>query len=44
MAEITDREMRVLLKFQQGEVDATSMYLALAEGVEDERDARTVSP
>ena len=41
MAEITDREMKVLLKSQQGEVDAVPMYLALAEVVKDEKDART---
>lgn len=41
MAEITDKEMKVLLKSQQGEADAVPMYLALAEVVKDERDART---
>lgn len=41
MAEITDKEMKVLLKSQQGEVDAVPMYLALAEVVKDEKDART---
>jgi len=41
MTDITDKEMKVLLKSQQGEVDAVPMYLALAEVVEDEKDART---
>lgn len=41
MAEITDRDMKVLLKAQQGEMDAVPMYLALADAVADEQDART---
>lgn len=41
MAEITDREMKVLLKAQQGEMDAVPMYLALAEVVKVEKDAQT---
>ncbi len=41
MAAITDKEMKVLLKSQQGEMDAVPMYLALAEVVKDEKDART---
>lgn len=41
MADITDKEMKILLKSQQGEVDAVPIYLALAEVVEDEKDART---
>jgi len=41
MTEITNKEMKVLLKSQQGEVDAVSMYLALAEVVKDEKDAQT---
>lgn len=41
MAEITDKEMKVLLKAQQGEIDAVPMYLALADVVKDEKDAQT---
>lgn len=41
MAGITDKEMKILLKSQQGEVDAVPMYLALAEVVKDEKDVRT---
>lgn len=41
MTEITNKEMKVLLKSQQGEVDAVPMYLALAEVVKDEKDAQT---
>lgn len=41
MAGITEKEMKVLLKSQQGEVDAVPMYLALAKAVKDEKDART---
>ncbi|MBR6334599.1 MAG: rubrerythrin [Clostridia bacterium] len=38
---ITDEEMKVLLKSQQGEADAVLMYTALAKAVKDPGDAET---
>lgn len=38
---ITKREMRALLKSQQGELDAVLMYNALAAAVKERRDAET---
>lgn len=38
---ISQEEMRVLLRAQQGEVDAVKMYLALAKTVKNARDVRT---
>ena len=40
MAEITDKEMKVLIKAQQGEMDAVPMYLALADAVKNKKDAQ----
>lgn len=39
--QITDQEMRILLKSQQGEMDGMAMYKALAEAVKDPEDADT---
>ncbi|MBQ6264140.1 MAG: rubrerythrin [Clostridia bacterium] len=39
--EITADEMKVLLKSQQGELDAVLMYNALAKAVGNQRDAET---
>lgn len=36
---ITDKEMKILLKAQQGELDAVAMYNALADVAKDKRDA-----
>ena len=38
---IKDEDMKVLLKAQQGELDAVLMYNALADVVKDEKDAET---
>ena len=38
---ISDEEMKILLKSQQGELDAVLMYNALAETVSDPKDAET---
>ncbi len=40
---ITAEEKKVLLKSQQGELDAVKMYNALAKVVKDSRDAETFS-
>ncbi len=39
--DITQEEMKVLLKAQQGELNAVKMYNALAKTVKDARDAET---
>ena len=36
---ITDREMRILLKSQKGELEGVMMYKALADVVDDPKDA-----
>lgn len=36
---VTDNEMKILIKSQQGEIDAVLMYQALARVVKDRRDA-----
>ena len=41
MNPITDGEMKILLKAQQGELDAVLMYNALADTVKDPKDAET---
>ncbi|MCR5666638.1 MAG: rubrerythrin [Eubacterium sp.] len=38
---ITKEEMKILVKSQQGELDAVLMYQALADVVKDEHDAET---
>ena len=38
---ITNEDMKVLLKSQQGELDAVLMYNALADVVKDEKEAET---
>ena len=38
---MTEEDMKILLKAQQGELDAVLMYKALAEVVEDEKDKET---
>lgn len=38
---LTQEERKVLLKSQQGELDAVEMYLALARTVKDTKDAET---
>ena len=38
---ITNQEMKVLLKSQQGELDGVAMYRALAGAVKDPKDAAT---
>lgn len=41
MPEITKKEMKTLLKAQQGELDGVAMYRALSKTVRDEKDAET---
>ena len=41
MNPIAEEEMKILLKAQQGELDAVLMYNALADTVEDPKDAET---
>ena len=38
---MNDKEMKILIKSQQGELDAVLMYKALAEVVKDEKDKET---
>ena len=38
--EISNEDMKILLKSQQGELDAVLMYKALAEKVKDEKEAQ----
>ena len=42
MNPITEKEMKILLKAQQGELDAVLMYNALADTVKDPKDAETL--
>lgn len=39
--QITDQEMKILLKSQQGEMDGMAMYKALASAVKDPEEAET---
>ena len=41
MAGITQEEMRVLLKAQQGELEGAIMYRVLADVVKDPKDRKT---
>ncbi|MBO7711455.1 MAG: hypothetical protein J6S83_13380 [Lachnospiraceae bacterium] len=41
MPEITKKEMKTLLKAQQGELDGVAMYRALSKTVKDPKDAET---